>query len=84
MPVPVKLSTTVKLQKADPVKAEKFLPPLPDGKKWKLLWSDEFNGKVIDPNNWNILGDHVRKDGYWLKEDVRLNGKSSAPLPIGA
>ncbi|MDD5765338.1 MAG: glycoside hydrolase family 16 protein [Candidatus Marinimicrobia bacterium] len=28
-------------------------PPIRSG--WKLIWQDEFNGKVIDPTKWNIL-----------------------------
>ncbi len=81
-PKPVKRSITVKLQKADPVEGAKFLPPLGDGKKWKLAWCDEFNGKTIDGDKWNILGDHVRKDGYWLKEDVRVDGKGSLEIRV--
>lgn len=79
---PVKLSKTVKLQPTDPVKGEKFLPPLLKGKKWKLVWSDEFNGKTVDTGKWNILGDHVRKDGWWVKEDVRLDGKGSLEIRV--
>ena len=30
----------------------------PNGNEWQLVWSDEFEGTELDPNNWNIqIGD---------------------------
>ena len=26
---------------------------LPDGKKWKLVWSDEFDGTELDTTKWD-------------------------------
>lgn len=57
-----------------------FLPPAPEGKHWKLVWHDEFDGPKLDESKWNRLGDHVRKGGYWVKEDAYLNGKGSLLL----
>lgn len=57
-----------------------FLPPAPAGKHWKLVWHDEFDGPTLDESKWNRLGDHVRKGGYWVKEDAYLNGKGSLLL----
>ena len=57
-----------------------FLPPAPDGKQWKLLWHDEFEGQQLDETKWNRLGDWKRRDGYWIKEDAYLNGKGSLLL----
>jgi beta-glucanase (GH16 family) len=54
---------------------EAFLPPLPEGKQWKLIWHDEFTGAKLDETKWNRSGDHKRRDGYWVKEDAYLDGK---------
>jgi beta-glucanase (GH16 family) len=43
-----------------------FLPPAPDGKQWKLIWHDEFDGQQLDETKWNRLGDWKRRDGYWV------------------
>ncbi|HOP77090.1 MAG TPA: glycoside hydrolase family 16 protein [Thermogutta sp.] len=51
------------------------LPALPDGKKWQLVWHDEFEGLQIDTTKWEIYGDWKRRDGYWVKEDSFLDGK---------
>ncbi len=59
-----------------------FLPPLPEGKIWKLAWSDEFQGSAIDPSKWEVLGDYKRRDGYWVKEDSYLDGQGNLILRI--
>ena len=56
---------------------DEFLPPIPDGKIWKLAWSDEFDGSQIDQSKWEILGDFKRRDGFWVKEDSYLDGKGN-------
>ena len=56
------------------------LPPAPDGKQWKLIWQDEFNGAQLDETKWNRLGDWKRRDGFWVKADAYLNGKGSLIL----
>jgi alpha-L-fucosidase len=60
--------------------ASEFLPPLPEGKTWKLAWSDEFEGGTIDPSKWELLGDWKRRDGYWVKEDAYLDGQGNLIL----
>jgi hypothetical protein len=60
--------------------AHEFLPPLPAGKEWKLIWHDEFDGTKLDETKWNRLGDHVRKGCWWLKEDAFLSGKGTLLL----
>lgn len=60
-----------------------FLPPLPEGKKWQLAWSDEFEGKEIDLDKWEVFGQdrpRRRRDGYWVKEDAYLDGKGNLVL----
>ena len=61
-------------------KMEEFMPPVPEGKRWKLVWSDEFNGTKIDETKWEILGDWKRRDGYWVKADAYLDGKGNLVL----
>jgi len=61
---------------------DEFLPPapVPDGKMWKLAWSDEFDGTQIDQSKWEIMGDWKRRDGFWVKEDSYLDGKGNLLL----
>ena len=56
---------------------EEFMPPVGEGKTWKLAWSDEFNGTKLDKSKWEILGDWKRRDGYWVREDSYLDGKGN-------
>ncbi|MBN1805648.1 MAG: alpha-L-fucosidase [Sedimentisphaerales bacterium] len=56
---------------------EDFMPPIDEGKTWKLAWSDEFDGENIDTSRWEILGDFKRRDGYWVKEDSYPDGKGN-------
>lgn len=51
------------------------LPPLPDGQAWSLVWNDEFDGDTIDDSKWEIVGDHKRRDHWWVKEDSSLDGQ---------
>ena len=60
--------------------ATEFLPPLPTGKDWKLIWQDEFDGPKLDETKWNRLGDSKRRDGFWIKDDVYLSGKGTLLL----
>jgi beta-glucanase (GH16 family) len=57
-----------------------WLPPAPAGNAWKLVWQDEFEGKVLDETKWNRLGDWKRRDGYWVKDDAYLSGKGTLLL----
>ncbi|MHC4567145.1 MAG: alpha-L-fucosidase [Planctomycetota bacterium] len=59
---------------------EQLLPPAPDGKAWKLVWSDEFSGTKIDESKWEIMGDWKRRGAYWVKEDSYLDGKGNLLL----
>ncbi|MBP7053761.1 MAG: alpha-L-fucosidase [Phycisphaerae bacterium] len=52
-----------------------FLPPLPDGQNWQLVWNDEFEGSTVDSSKWEILGDFQRRDGFWVKNDVYVDGR---------
>jgi alpha-L-fucosidase/beta-glucanase (GH16 family) len=74
------LSVGVRAETSKADKVEEFVPPLPEGKKWKLAWSDEFNGTNVDESKWEILGDWKRRDGFWIKEDSYLDGKGNLVL----
>lgn len=59
-----------------------FLPSLlhaepPAGKKWKLVWQDEFNGKQVDESKWERVGDWPRRGALWLKENAYLDGEGN-------
>jgi beta-glucanase (GH16 family) len=56
------------------------LPALPPGQEWKLTWSDEFDGAIVDTNKWDVMGDWKRRDGWWVKEDSFLDGKGNLVL----
>lgn len=43
------------------------LPTLETGYNWNMVWNDEFEGSIIDQNKWRVLGDEVRRDGWWVK-----------------
>jgi len=65
---------------ADPEAGRPFIPPAPKGDKWVLVWSDEFDGKEIDPAKWEIQGDWERRGGYWVKSDSYLDGEGHLVL----
>lgn len=49
----------------------------PPGKKWKLKWSDDFNGTAVDTAKWKI-GDNIIRKGdanktCYLKENVSVS-----------
>ena len=52
---------------------------LPEGKKWKLVWNDEFDGKELDYSKWSfrrhIMG--CKHDTYTDEEGIELDGNSN-------
>ncbi len=46
------------MPKDQPTKEDIYNP----GTGWRLVWSDEFNGTTINPNNWSkhphVRGEH--------------------------
>lgn len=73
------LFTTVAVS-ATAAEVESSLPSAPEGKKWRLVWSDEFTGPKLDETKWNRLGDWKRRDGFWVKDDAYVNGEGSLLL----
>ncbi|MHC4543816.1 MAG: glycoside hydrolase family 16 protein [Planctomycetota bacterium] len=73
-------SVYIRAKASEEEKVEEYMPAVPQGKKWKLVWSDEFNGTKVDESKWEILGDWKRRDGFWVKEDSYLDGKGNLVL----
>lgn len=51
------------------------LPPAPQGRTWKLVWHDEFDGTKLDEAKWEMPPDAPRKGGWWMRKAVSLDGK---------
>jgi len=56
-------------------KIEDRLPPPPEGKAWKLAWNDEFEGARLDETKWNVPPDGKRRDAFWMRKAISLDGK---------
>jgi beta-glucanase (GH16 family) len=52
------------------------LPPVPEGKTWKLVWHDEFDGDKLDESKWDVA-DNKRRDGWWSRKAISLDGKGN-------
>ena len=51
------------------------LPAPAEGKEWKLVWHDEFDGSTLDESKWETPPDGRRRDAWWMREAVSLDGK---------
>ena len=47
------------------------LPTPPDGKTWKLVWHDEFDGDKLDETKWDVPNQR-RRDGWWSPKAVSV------------
>ncbi|MBQ8509563.1 MAG: glycoside hydrolase family 16 protein [Clostridia bacterium] len=56
---------------------------LPDGKQWKLIWNDEFDGTELDMTKWDyrlcMMG---KRHITWGTEGVALDGSSNAVFTV--
>ena len=52
-----------------------ILPQAPEGKKWQLVWHDEFDGSVLDEDKWDVPPDGKRRKAYWMRKAISLDGK---------
>lgn len=49
---------------------------LPEGKKWKLVWSDEFEGTILDRSKWSFRTNYWGyKADQFTDKGVTLDGK---------
>ena len=51
-------------------------------KNWKLVWSDEFNGKKLDLKKWYKVDNILRGRTMWSADDTYLDGKGNLILRI--
>jgi beta-glucanase (GH16 family) len=65
-----------RLPSFQPGASKSQLPLTPDGKAWKLVWHDEFDGTKLDESKWAYRPDGKRKNGWWDRRAVMLDGKS--------
>lgn len=56
---------------------------LPDGKNWKLVWADEFDGKTLDSTKWvprlNMMGS---RSPHWVEDAYEIDGNSNLVLKL--
>jgi beta-glucanase (GH16 family) len=51
---------------------------LPEGKEWRLVWSDEFDGETLDESKWNYrLYYWGERFDAWTDKGVSLDGKGN-------
>lgn len=51
---------------------------LPEGKKWTLAWSDEFDGEKLDESKWSYRLQYWGEQfNAWTDKGVRLDGKGN-------
>lgn len=57
------------------------MPPAPNGKKWKLVWHDEFDGTKLDTSRWEVV-EGPRRDELWSSKTVSLDGKGHLVMSV--
>jgi len=50
------------------------LPLPPQGRSFKLVWHDEFDGDKLDETRWAYRPDGKRKGGWWSRKAISLDG----------
>ncbi len=53
----------------------KHLPAAAEGKAWQLVWHDEFTGTELDESKWDVPPDGKRRDAYWKREAISVDGQ---------
>ena len=66
------------LARAEEIKEK--LPQPPEGRVWKLVWSDEFEGDKLDKSKWDVP-DNRRRDGWWSPKAVSLTTRTASTSP---
>ena len=63
---------------------EKHLPSLlPEGKRWKLVWHDEFDGDTLDMSKWSYrLHLMQQRHKTYAEEGAELDGKGNLLLKL--
>ena len=56
---------------------------VPEGKNWRLAWSDEFDGNDVDDSKWSkrlhMMG---QRHETWVEDAVSLDGKGNAVFRV--
>ena len=68
---------------AKAVEPDDQLPPTPQGKSFKLVWHDEFEGDKLDESKWTYRPDGKRKGGWWSRKAISLDGDGHLVLGPG-
>ena len=56
---------------------------LPAGKKWKLVWNDEFDGTELDMTKWSFSYHILQKRQMCLSDETAaLDGKGNLVLSL--
>jgi hypothetical protein len=67
----------ISLYDVKPENRDFFLPDPPDGYRWDLVFEDNFDGQALNESKWNCEDNTPRRDGWWEKEAVSLDGQGS-------
>lgn len=61
-----------------------FLPAVPQGKEWELVWHDEFSAETLDESKWShaCKDPCPRRDGYWTGDAAYLDGKGQLVMEV--
>lgn len=68
------LGTVAVVAQAQQIAPPDDLPSPPEGKAWKLVWHDEFEGTSLDAGKWDVP-EYKRRDAYWSRKAIRLDGR---------
>ena len=60
---------------------EDGLLPTVEGKSWKLVWHDEFDGQTLDESKWDVP-EGPRRDGWWSRKAISLDGKGGSAMHV--
>lgn len=63
--------------------ADEFQSSLPEGKKWKLVWNDEFNSNHLDTTKWGFRL-HIMQARHttWTDDAYEFNGNGNLLLKV--
>lgn len=62
---------------------DEFQSPLPEGKKWKLVWNDEFNSNNLDTTKWGFRL-HIMQARHttWTDDAYEMGGEGHLVMKV--